>query len=102
MPGEPSSVTATALASPAAANSALLAAAQVAPQQPACHKQTKTSQLSLDSERSVKQIKCSQLSLGSELLFFFLCASLMAKWVLSVLHFLLYLPLRVMEVQVLV
>ena len=57
---EPSSVMATAVASPAAAgDSALLSTAQVAPQQQqqARLKQSNTSQLSLDSESGAKWIK---------------------------------------------
>jgi hypothetical protein len=69
-------VTTASVASPAAADSASLAAAQVAPPQLAGHKRPKISQLSLDSESGVKQINQSQLSLDSESLFSFLRAPL--------------------------
>ncbi len=65
------------VASPAAADSASLAAAQVAPPQLAGHKRPKISKLSLDSSESgVKRIKRSQLCLDSESLFSFLRAPL--------------------------
>jgi hypothetical protein len=62
--------------SPAAANSASLASAQVAPAQQAGHKRRQISKLSLDSESGVKQIKRSQLCLDSESLYSFLRAPL--------------------------
>jgi hypothetical protein len=68
-PPSSSSVTTASVASPAAADSALLAAAQVAPPQLDGHKRPNISQLSLDSESGLKQIKRSQLSLDSESLF---------------------------------
>jgi hypothetical protein len=72
---EPSSATtASFLPSPAAADSASLASAQVAPPQQAGHKRPQISKLSLDSESGVKRIKRSQLCLDSESLFSFLCA----------------------------
>jgi hypothetical protein len=74
---EPSSATnASFVPSPAAADSASLASAQVAPPQQAGHKRPQTYKLSLDSESGVKQIKRSQLCLDSESLFSFLCAPL--------------------------
>jgi hypothetical protein len=74
---EPSSATnASFVPSPAVADSASLASAQVAPPQQAGHKRPQISKLSLDSESVMKQIKRSQLCLDSELLFSFLRAPL--------------------------
>jgi hypothetical protein len=74
---EPSSATnASFVPSPAAADYASLASAQVAPPQQAGHKRPQISKLSLDSESGVKRIKWSQLCLDSKSLFSFLRAPL--------------------------
>jgi hypothetical protein len=71
-----SATTALFVPCPAAADSASLASAQVAPPQQAGHKRPQISKLSLYSESGVKRIKRSQLCLDSELLFSFLRALL--------------------------
>jgi hypothetical protein len=76
LPKHSPAMTALSVASPTAADSASLAAAQIAPPQLASHKRPMISQLSLDYESGVKQIKWSRLCLDSELLFSFLRAPL--------------------------